>query len=341
MFCPKCGTYLNPLAAFCSKCGHRSAGNTLSPPDMTRPTAITILAVLQFISGGLCALMGGAIGLGVLASSRSAQAEPGAPMAAAIVIGITVAVAAYQIVCGVGLWRLRSYGRIMQIIGAVVGLLGIPVGTIISIVVLVYLMKPGIKVLFSGKTPQELTPEESAAVHSVTSGGGGGSVVIIVVALAFFMVFAIGIIAAIAVPGLLRARISGNEAVTIGALRAISSAETSYAVANGGYYDSQECLVTPSNCLPDYRDTPFLAEAYHTKSGYHFELSGSAPPAERDSKTSRTSLSGFIVIAVPLSPSTGTRMFCLDDTGAIRWQPGQNPIPPGLTQCPAAWRPIE
>src|SRR5436190_19797000 len=38
----------------------------------------------------------------------------------------------------------------------------------------------------------------------------------------------IGIIAAIAVPGLLRARMSGNEASAIGSMRAINSAEASY-----------------------------------------------------------------------------------------------------------------
>ena len=39
----------------------------------------------------------------------------------------------------------------------------------------------------------------------------------------------IGIIAAIAVPGLLRARMAGNEASSIGSLRAISSAQSTYA----------------------------------------------------------------------------------------------------------------
>src|SRR3989440_10058380 len=38
----------------------------------------------------------------------------------------------------------------------------------------------------------------------------------------------IGIIAAIAVPGLLRARISGNEASAIGSLRAISRAQATF-----------------------------------------------------------------------------------------------------------------
>ena len=47
----------------------------------------------------------------------------------------------------------------------------------------------------------------------------------------------IGIIAAIAVPGLLRARMSGNEASAIGSLRAINSGQASFSssCASGGY----------------------------------------------------------------------------------------------------------
>ena len=50
----------------------------------------------------------------------------------------------------------------------------------------------------------------------------------------------IGIIAAIAVPGLLRARMSGNEASAIGSLRAISSGEAAYSSScgNGSYQAS-------------------------------------------------------------------------------------------------------
>ena len=44
----------------------------------------------------------------------------------------------------------------------------------------------------------------------------------------------IGIIAAIAVPGLLRARMSGNEASAIGSIRTIASAEATYASSCGG-----------------------------------------------------------------------------------------------------------
>ena len=48
----------------------------------------------------------------------------------------------------------------------------------------------------------------------------------------------IGIIAAIAVPGLLRARMAGNEASAIGSLRAVNSANINYMTncANGSGY---------------------------------------------------------------------------------------------------------
>ena len=55
----------------------------------------------------------------------------------------------------------------------------------------------------------------------------------------------IGIIAAIAVPGLLRARMSGNEASAIGSLRAINSAESTYSSscgANGVQVKAAELL---------------------------------------------------------------------------------------------------
>src|SRR3977135_2458936 len=55
----------------------------------------------------------------------------------------------------------------------------------------------------------------------------------------------IGIIAAIAVPGLLRARMSGNEASAIGSLRAITSGQESYSssCAAGGYAVTLDDLV--------------------------------------------------------------------------------------------------
>src|SRR5215467_8872483 len=49
----------------------------------------------------------------------------------------------------------------------------------------------------------------------------------------------IGIIAAIAIPSLLRARVSANESATIGDIRTVISAEAAYQSSNGGFYEGK------------------------------------------------------------------------------------------------------
>src|SRR5947199_9777665 len=82
----------------------------------------------------------------------------------------------------------------------------------------------------------------------------------------------IGIIAAIAVPGLLRARMAGNEASAIGSLRAINSANLNYQTncANGaGYADTLIVLGTPPTAGGQPFISPDLAVASPVvKSGY-------------------------------------------------------------------------
>src|SRR5262245_57061940 len=66
----------------------------------------------------------------------------------------------------------------------------------------------------------------------------------------------IGIIAAIAIPSLLRARVSANESATIGDTRTVISAQAAYQSSNAGYYDqSLLCLNAPSTCIPGYPPT--------------------------------------------------------------------------------------
>jgi type IV pilus assembly protein PilA len=64
----------------------------------------------------------------------------------------------------------------------------------------------------------------------------------------------IGIIAAIAIPALLRARVSANESAAVGDIRTLISAEAAYHGSNGGFYGPPSCLATPSNpvCIPSY-----------------------------------------------------------------------------------------
>src|SRR6202521_4290225 len=86
----------------------------------------------------------------------------------------------------------------------------------------------------------------------------------------------IGIIAAIAVPGLLRARMSGNEASDIGSLRAINSGQASFSssCASGNYADTLPHLVLAPAGGTGFI-SPDLATTGVLKSGYNITLAGS------------------------------------------------------------------
>jgi type II secretory pathway pseudopilin PulG len=138
----------------------------------------------------------------------------------------------------------------------------------------------------------------------------------------------IGIIAAIAVPGLLRARQSGNEASAIGSLRAINSGETAYASScgGGGYAQSNADLaLAPDGGAPFI--SPDLAEAdVNGKSGYDITVATNESDDNQDVLDADQTCNGsaaasqamYFVGAAPMSPGqTGTRYFGSDHRGTI------------------------
>ncbi len=210
--------------------------------DAKRPAIVSLLAVLQII-GGAFWMLGAIVGL-VRAVLGSGEPQADAIMlVVAVVCGV---IGGLQLACGAGLWQLKPIGRTLQVVFAWIGLLGIPVGTVISILILIYLNKPGIKLLFSGRPTSEWSQEEFAQLAALPQ-TSVAVVVILALVLGVGGVMVLGIVAAIAVPGLLRARMSANEAAAIGALRAISSGEASYAssCASGGYAVTLEDLARP------------------------------------------------------------------------------------------------
>jgi type II secretory pathway pseudopilin PulG len=209
----------------------------------------------------------------------------------------------------------------LQLVLAWLGILAFPCGTAVSILVLIYLYKPGVKVLYSGKRPEELSHWERAQLVRLRQ-SAAGTVAIIALAIAFFMIPILGIIAAIAIPSLLRARVSANEATTIGDIRTVISAEAAYQSINAGYYDKLECLSGPGRCIPGYGGPSFLSDQWpEVKSGYRrrFHAGPAAEPTPvRESHASPSSLQSFAYVAIPASVNqTGVRGFCGDDTGII------------------------
>ena len=139
----------------------------------------------------------------------------------------------------------------------------------------------------------------------------------------------IGIIAAIAIPGLLRARMSGNEASAIGSLRAVNSAESTYAssCAGGGYAIKLADLAkTPPSSTSAFI-SPDMALDPTIKSGYTVSLamdatSGVNAAVTTSASTCNTSgasaASSYWAGAVPVTlGSTGQRSFATDTRGTI------------------------
>jgi len=137
----------------------------------------------------------------------------------------------------------------------------------------------------------------------------------------------IGIIAAIAVPGLLRARMSGNEASAIGSLRAINSGQASYSSScgNGGYATSlADLFKSPSSggagfISPDLN--PGSATTVQ-KSGYIVELAKSASAVDLTGTFCNAPAdpisSAYGATAQPATAGgTGTRYFGTDTRGTI------------------------
>ena len=135
------------------------------------------------------------------------------------------------------------------------------------------------------------------------------------------------IIAAIAIPNLLRAKISANESSAVGSIRNIVTAEVSYqasypqagfaltlaALGNGG---GQTCPVagptTLNACLID------TVLAGGTKSGYGFDARGQNAVVQNGLPVQ----TAFTSAAVPVAfNSTGTRDFCAFEDGVLRQLP--------------------
>ena len=134
----------------------------------------------------------------------------------------------------------------------------------------------------------------------------------------------IGIIAAIAVPGLLRARISGNEASAIGSLRAVSSAQSTFAAscANGLYAPTLTALGSGPSGGSAFISPDLGGSATATKSGYTVSMSGTAgtsTTAACNGTAGASLTTGYHAWANPVSTSTGTRYFGTNTTGTI-WQ---------------------
>jgi type IV pilus assembly protein PilA len=122
------------------------------------------------------------------------------------------------------------------------------------------------------------------------------------------------IIAAIAIPNLLRARIAANESSAVASLRTLNTAQISY---NSSYptvgFATTLASLAGTSCTPPGSSGACIIDtqlAAGSKSGYSFALSG----------TSGTPNATYTFIASPLAPNqTGVRYFCSFGDAVVRF----------------------
>jgi type IV pilus assembly protein PilA len=139
------------------------------------------------------------------------------------------------------------------------------------------------------------------------------------------------IIAAIAIPNLLRAKISANESSAVGSIRNIVTAETSYqsSYPEYGFAATLDLLgpgagnLTCPGAGPNPATGACLLDSAlgglvnSLKSGYYFEATGDNPqPADANGVVAFT---GFTAAGAPATYNqTGVRAFCAGDDGVLR-----------------------
>jgi type IV pilus assembly protein PilA len=131
------------------------------------------------------------------------------------------------------------------------------------------------------------------------------------------------IIAAIAIPNLMRARMSANEASAVGSVRSINTAEISYnaAYSNLGFATSLPYLGGPvgAACVPSTSSGCFIDSVLSssTKSGYKFSLTVGSSAAVGGVTPS------YSILATPITPNqTGVRYFCSFEDAVVRSSTG-------------------
>lgn len=142
----------------------------------------------------------------------------------------------------------------------------------------------------------------------------------------------IGIIAAVAVPGLLRARMAGNAVSAVNSLRVINSAQALYATdcGNGFYAPALSNLVAPPGVgVSEGYVGPDLGTDPSFKSGYTITLTPGATvvgaPASCNGAAAGTVVSTYFVSASPVAGG-GTKFFGTNQSGTIFESTNQVPV---------------
>jgi len=149
------------------------------------------------------------------------------------------------------------------------------------------------------------------------------------------------IIAAIAIPNLLRSRMAANEASAVGSIRTMNTAAISYNSTYGNGFPSSITQIGTTGTAAVSCDNAELIDSVLTakqKSGYNFDiLAGAVPVTTKPTGcTNAGNTDGYGAIATPVTVgTTGQRSFCTDASGVIRYDATGTAFTLAAAQCSA------
>jgi type IV pilus assembly protein PilA len=131
------------------------------------------------------------------------------------------------------------------------------------------------------------------------------------------------IIAAVAIPNFLRAKISANQASAVSTLRTLTSATAAYSSSwNNGLPPSLAAMggigAAPT-CNGAMLIDPSLTNAPNQKSGYTFAYIPQGPAILNPPAGCSAGYSSYLITAMPNNANTGTQSFCTDQTMVLHY----------------------
>jgi type IV pilus assembly protein PilA len=156
------------------------------------------------------------------------------------------------------------------------------------------------------------------------------------------------VVAAVAIPNLMRSRMAANEASAVSSLRTLNVAQVTYAATypKRGFAPNLATLGSdpqnPTRASADHAafveehlaNPSCTGDSWCDKSGYQFRITTTGC-------SKLTPCKEYVAVATPVDGNTGTRSFCSSSDGVIHYKVGAPiTVPPTVSQC-RGWFPLK
>ena len=134
-YCAACGKAEDRGTSYCHACGSTRFVD-YPPARIQRPLGITLLGILQVLAGVVSLILSSTI-------TALLSLTPFGVLGLGLIV-----ISVLQIIFGAALLTGRNWARIIVMILAVIELISFPLGTVIGIILLIYLTRPRVVAYF-------------------------------------------------------------------------------------------------------------------------------------------------------------------------------------------------